>query len=822
MHRENTSTIRILAFLLSTATILGLVMHADLAFAAVESISGNNALDLEERIANLEHNADHLWTITAAIIVFLMQGGFLLYEAGLVRSKNSINVAQKNLADAFISATFYYLIGFNIMFGPTVNGFWGWGTDHYSLTHLSSWTHTFFVYQIVFCGTVATIVSGATAERMKFGAYMACTAFVSTVIYPIFGHWAWGNKIDPTNHTFLTDDGFIDFAGSTVVCSLGAWVSLAALMVIGPRIGKYNDDGSVNPIQGHSIVLAAFGGLVMWMGTLAFNSGLAHAGSEELAHVISNTILAGSFAGLTALVCGRLYEGLYRPERSIFGMLGGIVAIAAGCHVFPTIGTLIVSVVAGLICYFGFEILTRKFKIDDAVCAIPINGFCGAWGTLMVGPLMMEEALGETTRLTQTLVQAEGVAIAFLWAFGLSYIFFRILDKMVGLRVTPAEEQVGLNTAEHGATLGTGLLQEALVDIVEGERDLTRRLDQTTGDESAEIAYLFNKFVERLQYLMITILQNAKVLDTTSERLSTMSTKFSQSFSNIFEQSTVLSDSTRELSKDVDGAAMVTGEINQNVQSIAQSAEHLSSNLQTVSQTIGQMTASIREIADNANEVSGVTGNAKQSADRAAQAVAQLTTATEKIDGVVDLIKDIAEQTNLLALNALIESARAGEAGKGFTVVANEVKSLAEQTAKATDEIVQRISDVNHSTRDVHQVIQDVTGIVETVNVAIGTISNSVSKQSEDTTLAANKVSESAKEAQSVSEAISNVAEGADSVSQNMQSAARQLANVLKSVEDFTIETRHNQELADRVSDTSEDLSSVADQLVGKVGEYKT
>lgn len=789
---------------------------------AAAAAGGADLAALERRVAQMEANANLLWMIVAMMVVFLMQGGYMLYEAGLVRSKNSINVAQKNLADAFISATFYYLIGFNIMFGPSIYGIIGWGTDHYALKDLSPWVHTFFVYQIVFCGTVATIVSGATAERLRFGSYLACTAFISMVIYPIFGHWAWGNKLDPTNHTFLTDDGFIDFAGGTVVSALGGWVSLAALIVIGPRLGKYDEHGNVMKIHGHNIVLAAFGGIVLWLGTLAFNSGLAHAGSEELAHVISNTILAGSFAGLTSLILGRVFEGLYRPERSIYGMLGGAVAIAAGCHVFSTLATVVVSVTAGFICYFGFNLLTKRFKIDDAVCAIPINGFCGAWGTLMVGPLMDSDRLPEgTSHLMQTLVQLEGVAVSFVWAFGASYLFFRLLDHFVGLRISPEEEKLGLNTAEHGATLGTGMLQEALYDIVHGEHDLTRRLDETTGDESAEIAHLFNKFVERIQFLMIDISQNARVLNSSSERLSRMSSQFSESFEEIFKESTQLTESSKVLSGEVDGAEKVAESISGEVSVIAANAREMAHNLAEVSKSVAHMTSSIHQIAGSATSVNDVTQNAKAQSLRASTAMNQLAQAIERIDGVVDLIKEIAEQTNLLALNAIIESARAGEAGKGFSVVANEVKNLAEQTASATEDITARIEEVNRSTRDVKTVIGEITQIIESINHSVGSISEAASTQSDSTDQIARRVDQSAQGAELVSEAITQVSDGARSVYENMREAATHLARVLTSVEQFCHETKENQQGAENVQKTSKDLSRIADELVDTVNEYK-
>lgn len=777
---------------------------------------------IEARIHQLEQTNDLIWTITAGLILFLMQGGYLLYEAGLVRSKNSINVAQKNLADAFVSTTCYYLFGFGIMYGASYGGWFGWSSEHYSLTRLDTFTHTFFVYQLIFSGNVATIVSGATAERLRFGPYMVCTAFVSIIVYPVFGHWAWGDRLIHDNTPILASMGFIDFAGATVVCALGAWVSLAALLVIGPRAGRYDATGKPLQIQGHNIVLAVFGGFVLWLGAMAFNSGLAHAGSFAVSHVISNTILGGSFGGLACLVIGRIYEGIYRPERSLYGMLGGIVAVCAGCNIFSTNDTLIVSIFSGFICYFGHELITNRFKIDDAVSAIPVNGLCGIWGTIMIGPLMDAQHMPVgMDHWSLTLVQLKGVLASFVWGFGISYPFFWVMARFFHLRVTAHEEQIGLNTAEHGATLGTGMLQEALFDIVEGKHDLTRRLDDSTGDESAEIAHLFNKFVERIQYLMIDIAQNSKVLNTSSERLARVSSSFSASFETIFSESNQLSATTKNVNHQVEEAASIARSMSDDVNQMADSASAMSANLHDVSRSVAQITSSIQVIAGNASDVREVTTNARNYSGRASTAMRQLSQSTEKIEGVVDLIKEIAEQTNLLALNAIIESARAGEAGKGFAVVANEVKTLAEQTAHATTDITRRIEEMSRDTRDVEQVIVDITALIEMITSAVGGISESVTAQSRDTQQMANVIGQTSSQAEAMAGRVGAVANGARNVYDNMHQAAQQLARVLASVEQFTHQTKSNQVSADNVKKTSGDLSRIADQLVRTVEEYK-
>jgi len=784
------------------------------------------ALTTEQQIAELRAmveqqavNADHFWMITAAFLIFMMQGGYLLFEAGLVRAKNSINVAQKNLADGFFSAVTYYFFGFGVMYGSS-NGWFGWDENLFKLPEIANEDYTFFVYQTVFSGTVASIVSGAMAERMRFGAYIATTLFISIIIYPVFGHWAWGNKLDPNNYALLHEMGFIDFAGATVVSALGGWIALAGLIVIGPRVGRYSETGVLQRIRGHNIVLAAFGSIIIWVGSLAFTSGLAHVGSEDIAHVVSNTILAGGFGGLTAMIIGRLHEGIYRPECSIYGLLGGIVSVTAGCHVLPASAVMIIGIMAGFIVFYGNELLARYFRIDDAVCAIPINGFCGMMGTIMVGPLMLEDRL-TLDRWDQTIAQIQGVGLSFLWAFPLGYIFFYIMRALSELRVTPEEERIGLNTAEHGETLGTGLLQEALLDIVQGDRDLTRRLDQSTGDESAEIAALFNKFVERIQHLMLNISQNTKILNSASDRLSSTSGRFSDSFEGILGEARSLQTSAKQVSEKITSSADVANEINQNVQTIAKNAGDMSRYLREVSTTVEDVNRAVQHVASNTGDVRTISERAKQSAEKARRSMMGLKDTSNKIAGIADLIDAIAAETNLLALNAVIESARAGEAGKGFAVVAAEVKNLANQTANATREIAERIAQMNINTQDMEEVITGISEVIDAVDHSVTSISASLVEQSKGTERVNERVKESADNAAVMADAIAHVAEGAVNVSANMREAASETDKMFGSITHFTDESLSNQQNATNVKETSRDLASVSRQLIDIIRDYK-
>lgn len=478
------------------------------AFLAMFSSSSVMAVDqatLIQRIEQLEAvqtNLDHVWVIIASALVFFMQVGFLLLEAGTVRSKNSINVAQKNIADFVLATICFGLVGFMFMFGTSWNGVIGLESGLFAFDKVDDWTFTFFIFQVVFAGTASTILSGAVAERMQFQGYLISAIVVCTLIYPVFGHWAWGNLLHGDNPAYLADMGFIDFAGSTVVHSVGAWVALAGCIVIGPRLGKFDEQCKPNRIIGHSPVLAAVGTIILWIGWIGFNGGSTTAGTPQFSHIIANTVIAGAFGGLANIIIGYWIDDNFRPDRSMIGVLAGLVGITAGCDVLTTWSAVIVGFTSGVVALITVELLEHKFKIDDAVAAFPVHGAAGAWGTIILAVLMDAEALGDNTRFEQIAVQCWGVLLCALWSFTLAYLLFKTLDRMMphGLRVSHEHEILGLNEAEHGTRLGTGELLNSMKAVAQGGDVMSmQQLDTSSGDESADLAIVFNQVVNTIR-----------------------------------------------------------------------------------------------------------------------------------------------------------------------------------------------------------------------------------------------------------------------------------------------------------------------------------
>ena len=455
----------------------------------------------ELTLASLKQNLDFVWMLIAAALVLMMQAGFLLLEAGMVRSKNSINVAQKNLLDMAFAGAAFALIGFMISFGPSAASWLpvGFASNFAFLSDLTPWQTGFFVFQVMFCATAATIVSGAVAERMRLPAYIIATVFLSLIVYPVFVHWAWGNALFDNSTAFLARAGFVDFAGSTVVHATGGWISLAACLVLGARLGRFDGAGRPVRITGHSPVLTTCGALILFVGWIGFNGGSTVAATPATAHIIANTVLAACTGGCIGFFMAWWSDGVIFPEKPVSGMLGGLVAVTAGCMVLDAEGALLVGLIGGAIAVWGNDFVERRLRLDDAVGAIGVHAFAGVAGTLALAFLAPVDNLPLGGRLDQFLVQAEGVAVNFAWSFGLGYLFFLALGRFVSLRVTRQEEEIGLNETEHGTRLGVGHVEQALGALVAGNADLTMRLSTAPGDESETLTALFNRLMDNIE-----------------------------------------------------------------------------------------------------------------------------------------------------------------------------------------------------------------------------------------------------------------------------------------------------------------------------------
>lgn len=446
----------------------------------------------------LSQRLDILWMLVAAALVFAMQIGFLLLEAGMVRSKNSINVAQKNILDFVISALAFACVGFMIAFGGTGVHWVDFNLDFLFLSKLDSWTIAFFVFQVMFCGTAATIVAGAVAERMKLRAYLFGTIFLSGLIYPVFVHWSWGNALGESAGAFLANMNFVDFAGSTVVHATGAWVALAACLVLGPRLGRFAADGTPTRIGGHNPVLAAAGAFLLYFGWIGFNGGSTTAVVPEIASIVANTLLAGAAGAFGGGVLERLNDRVMLPEKSICGLLGGLVAVTAGCFVLTGVGAIVIGLLGGTVAVLGNRML-EKLKIDDAVGAIGVHGFAGVIGTLGLVFLAPVDNLPLPNRWEQFNVQLLGVLINFVWAFGLGFAFFKIINWVCPIRVSARDEETGLNQAEHDTRLGLGHVEDAVSSLFLGTKGLETRLEVEPGDEAEGLSRSFNALLSKLE-----------------------------------------------------------------------------------------------------------------------------------------------------------------------------------------------------------------------------------------------------------------------------------------------------------------------------------
>ncbi len=421
----------------------------------------------DEEGPTAESNAsaiDTVWVLVAAFLVFFMQPGFAMLEAGFTRAKNAGNIVMKNMMDFAMGSIGYFIAGFGIMFGAGTAFF---GMEYFMMDGVlptSMWgsipTYAFWIFQVVFAATAVTIVAGAMAERTKFIGYMIYSFFFTLLIYPTVGHWIWGGGWLSTGDilSFLGDTPMIDFAGSTVVHSVGGWAALAGAIVLGPRIGRYGKDGKVNAIPGHSITLAILGVFILWFGWFGFNPGSTVAGTDlSIATIAVTTNLAAAAGAILAMIVTWLKFGKPDVGMTGNGAIAGLVAITAPCAVVSPLSAIIIGAIAGIVVVFAVEFFDR-IRVDDPVGAISVHGVCGAFGTLSAGLFAEAAYSGGTNGLffgggvTQLITQTIGVVSVFLFVFIAAFIMFKLIDIIVGLRVSPEEELKGLDIGEHGLT----------------------------------------------------------------------------------------------------------------------------------------------------------------------------------------------------------------------------------------------------------------------------------------------------------------------------------------------------------------------------------
>lgn len=378
-----------------------------------------------------------LWVLIAGAMVFLMQAGFAMLETGMVRAKNAVNVMMKNYMDLCVGTLLFWLVGYGLMFGDNPTGFYG--TTLFGLASAPNWDYTLLFFQIMFAATAATIVSGAMAERTNYMAYLIGTMGITAFIYPIFGSWAWND------HGWLKQMGFIDFAGSTVVHSVGGWCSLAGIMLLGPRLGRFSDKGEVRAIPGHNLGFIAIGGFLLWFGWFGFNGGSTLAAGANVGHILLNTHMAGAAGAVAAMLTSLITRQPALMTNAVNGSIAGLVAITAGCASMQVPYAVLTAAIGGSLSVLGI-IWLEKMRLDDVVGAVSVHGLCGAWGTLAAGLFLT----GNMFDTHQIMVQMIGIGAAFVWVFFSAFVMYYLISLVVDLRVSTMHEQRGLDITEHG------------------------------------------------------------------------------------------------------------------------------------------------------------------------------------------------------------------------------------------------------------------------------------------------------------------------------------------------------------------------------------
>lgn len=434
------------------------------------------------------------WVLVAGFLVAMMQAGFTCVETGFVRAKNSIHVAIKNLIDFCISCLLFSIFGYAVMFGDSFGGFFALpGLSHYDT--MAPETIAFFIFQMMFCGTATTIISGAVSERMRFIGYIIVTIVIAGLIYPMVGHWVWNGIENGEANGWLAKLGFIDFAGATVVHSVGGWIALSAILVIGPRIGRFGKHGKL--IEGHNLPMAVLGVFLLWFGFFGFNGGSTLALDSTVPLIIANTALAGAAGGLVGTALSWYLCRHATVHGIVNGTIGGLVAICAGVNMVGALESIIIGVGAGIVTIYSMQLLER-FEIDDVIGAVPAHLFAGVWGTLSVALFGHLEQLPAGGRLEQLAIQGFGIVVIGLFSMPASYFLFKAIDRFIPFRVTADNERLGLNIAEHNAS-------SSLLDVISQmdwqarTGNFERDVDVEPETEAHQIATFYNAVLNKVR-----------------------------------------------------------------------------------------------------------------------------------------------------------------------------------------------------------------------------------------------------------------------------------------------------------------------------------
>lgn len=571
-------------------------------------------------IARLESIVQIGWTLFASALVLFMQAGFCCLEAGSVRQKNSINVALKNIVDLCGSIAAYFAVGYGLMFGLSHGGLFG--TPQWMLTGVPDAELVAFFFQATFCGTAATIVSGAIAERCRFLPYLIVSIVLGLLIYPVYGHWVWGGG-------WLSGLGFKDFAGSSVVHMVGAGVALAGIQVLGPRKGRFGPDGKARALPASSMPMVAVGTIILVFGWIGFNGGSA-ALSENSGLIIGATVLAACFGGLAALLATWAYGGLARVELVLNGVLGGLVAITACADVVTMTASAVIGVCGGIAVVIGTWLL-EKMRLDDAVGAVPVHGVAGIIGLLATAVFATPEALADLNgareagghaamdRLGFVGVQALGAAVCLGWSYVLGLCLWLVVGRVTQLRIGSHEEQVGMNYSEHQVANPISDIAVAATLAASGRTDeVYGRLDNAGSGDTAQLAEAVRSLIQASEVQVRVARQFAAGLDELGRDLDSRRTKGTSSANHCMAQ---VEDLERTLTRMREFITGTTPDA-QTMPILDELARSLSDRLGQLAKELPENLTAWRELTRIGKQLSQVVGGLRSPAGGSGEAVA--------------------------------------------------------------------------------------------------------------------------------------------------------------------------------------------------------